>query len=69
MNLLDVKNLEISFCSRGIRTPAVKGVDFSVGENESVAIVGVCFRRRPHAKRAAKYSSQAKTSQIWATPN
>ena len=40
MNLLDVKNLEISFCSRGVRTPAVKGVDFSVGENESVAIVG-----------------------------
>lgn len=40
MNLLDVKNLEISFCSRGIRTPAVKGIDFSVGENESVAIVG-----------------------------
>lgn len=40
MNLLDVKNLEISFCSRGVRTRAVKGIDFSVGENESVAIVG-----------------------------
>ena len=40
MNLLDVKNLEISFRSRGVRTLAVKGIDFSVGENESVAIVG-----------------------------
>ncbi len=40
MNLLEVKNLEIEFSSRGTTTRAVKGIDFSVGENESVAVVG-----------------------------
>lgn len=40
MNLLEVKNLEIEFSSRGTTTRAVKGIDFSVGENEAVAVVG-----------------------------
>ncbi len=35
-NLLDVKGLKINFGS----TEAVKGIDFSIGENDSVAIVG-----------------------------
>lgn len=40
MNLLDVRNLKIKFCSRGIETEAVKSISFSLRENESVAIVG-----------------------------
>lgn len=40
MNLLDVKNLKIKFCSRGTETEAVKSINFSMRENESVAIVG-----------------------------
>lgn len=40
MNLLEVKNLKIKFQSRGTETEAVKGVDFFLRENESVAIVG-----------------------------
>lgn len=40
MNLLEVKNLKIKFQSRGTETGAVKGVDFFLRENESVAIVG-----------------------------
>ncbi len=40
MNLLEVKNLEIEFSSRGTTTRAVKRIDFSVGENEAVAVVG-----------------------------
>ena len=34
--LLEVKNLQISFGD----TRAVKGIDFSIDENDSVAIVG-----------------------------
>ncbi len=40
MNLLDVRNLKIKFSSRGTQTEAVKGIDFFLRENESVAIVG-----------------------------
>ena len=40
MNLFDVRNLKIKFCSRGIETEAVKSISFSLRENESVAIVG-----------------------------
>jgi ABC-type dipeptide/oligopeptide/nickel transport system ATPase component len=40
MNLLDVRNLKIKFCSRGVETEAVKSISFSLRENESVAIVG-----------------------------
>lgn len=40
MNLLDVRNLKIKFCSRGTQTEAVKSISFSLRENESVAIVG-----------------------------
>lgn len=40
MNLLDVRNLKIKFCSRGMETEAVKSISFSLRENESVAIVG-----------------------------
>ncbi|MBQ6533836.1 MAG: ABC transporter ATP-binding protein, partial [Opitutales bacterium] len=40
MNLVEAKNLTIKFRSRGAETEAVKGIDFSIGENESVAIVG-----------------------------
>ena len=35
-NLLEVKNLQINFGD----TCAVKGIDFSIAENDSVAIVG-----------------------------
>ncbi len=40
MNLLNVENLNIKFCTSRGTTEAVKGASFSVGENESVAIVG-----------------------------
>ncbi len=40
MGLLEVKNLRISFRSRRGTTEAVRGINFSVGEDESVAIVG-----------------------------
>ena len=40
MNLLDVQNLRIKFSTRRGETEAVKGIDFRIGENESVAIVG-----------------------------
>ncbi len=40
MNLLNVRNLKIKFSSRGATTEAVKGIDFYLRENESVAIVG-----------------------------
>lgn len=40
MNLLDVQNLRIKFSTRRGETEAVKGIDFCIGENESVAIVG-----------------------------
>lgn len=40
MNLLDVQNLRIKFSTRRGDTDAVKGINFCVGENESVAIVG-----------------------------
>lgn len=40
MGLLDVENLKISFHTRRADTCAVKGISFSVAENESVAVVG-----------------------------
>ena len=40
MNLLDVQNLRIKFSTRRGETEAVKGIDFRIVENESVAIVG-----------------------------
>ncbi len=40
MNLIDVENLKISFNSQRGTTEAVKGINFSIAENESVAIVG-----------------------------
>lgn len=40
MNLLDVQNLRIKFSTRRGETEAVKGIDFRISENESVAIVG-----------------------------
>ncbi len=40
MNLLNVRNLKIKFSSRGVETEAVKGINFCLRENESVAIVG-----------------------------
>ncbi|MFA5581022.1 MAG: ABC transporter ATP-binding protein [Paracoccaceae bacterium] len=38
--LLDVKNLRVSFRQDGADHPAVRGVSFSVGRGETVAIVG-----------------------------
>jgi len=40
MNLVDVKDLKITFAARGESNEAVSGVSFFVRENESVAIVG-----------------------------
>ncbi len=39
-NLLDIRNLKISFDSERSRTDAVKGISFCVGEDEAVAVVG-----------------------------
>ncbi len=38
--LLDIQNLKITFDSERSHTEAVKGISFSIEENESVAIVG-----------------------------
>lgn len=38
--ILDVKDLHVSFRQEGRLTPAVKGVSFSVGRGETVALVG-----------------------------
>ncbi|SEC74199.1 ABC transporter ATP-binding protein [Rhodobacter sp. 24-YEA-8] len=40
MSLLDVKDLRVSFAQDGRRIEAVKGVSFSVGKGETVALVG-----------------------------
>ena len=39
-NLLDIRNLKISFDSERSRTDAVKGISFCVGGDEAVAVVG-----------------------------
>lgn len=38
--LLDVRNLQVAFGSRDLRTLAVRGISFNVGRGETVAIVG-----------------------------
>jgi len=38
--LLDVRNLQVAFGSRDLRTLAVRGVSFNIGRGETVAIVG-----------------------------
>ena len=40
MSLLDIRNLSVSFATRGGAFKAVDGVDISVGANETLAIVG-----------------------------
>lgn len=41
MSLIEVKNLEKTYYSDGMKTPAVRGVSFSIDAGEFVAVMGV----------------------------